>query len=288
MRVKPNFFIVGSWKAGTTSLYHYLRAHPDIFMPRVKEPHFFSEPLGYQPKIYHTLSEYEQLFAMGKNAASVGEASTCYLISKQAAARIHDYNPTSRIIIMLRHPLETLVSFHYQLAYMGRAHADVETALHAQNSPDYTGVHYVKFICSWPKCIARYLQYFGERQVRVLLFDSFVENTAKHYTETLHFLGVDTAFTPEFKIYNEGGQPTSLLGRWMGTKQAEAIARLLYVKLPYGDKLEYIRAYMELQRRRKDIPSLLPETRAELLETFTPMVEQLEQLLDRDLSHWKQ
>ena len=77
---KPDVFIVGAPKCGTTSMYHYLRQHPDVFMPPKKEPHSFASDLD-APYFVRAEQEYLALFEEGAWAKRVGEASTWYLYS---------------------------------------------------------------------------------------------------------------------------------------------------------------------------------------------------------------
>src|SRR6478735_3161381 len=110
----PNLFIVGAAKSGTTSLYHYLSQHKDIYMCQVKEPHFFSVTKNKNYKayevpqkdtIYHTriiqnIETYLSLFEGGVECKYKGEASPSYLYDKGSAKKIFDFNPDSRIIII--------------------------------------------------------------------------------------------------------------------------------------------------------------------------------------------
>ena len=67
MAAKPNFFIVGAPKCGTTALYEYLRPHPNVFMPEIKEPHYFAKDLGTYPRIKKAIHRAAALTA-GKKA----------------------------------------------------------------------------------------------------------------------------------------------------------------------------------------------------------------------------
>src|SRR5690349_21884975 len=88
---KPNFFIVGAPKCGTTALYEYLRPHPNVFLPRVKEPHFFATDLGTYPAV-KTRAAYDRLFADSlAEHTRVGEASVYYLRSSAALANIREF-----------------------------------------------------------------------------------------------------------------------------------------------------------------------------------------------------
>ena len=111
---KPNLFIVGAPKCGTTFLYHYLKQHPEIYFPDFKEPHFFGSDLIRKNGAYDlSLNNYKSLFNSDKKI--IGEASTFYIFSKNAAKEIYDFNPDAKIIIMLRNLVDLAYSLHSQL-----------------------------------------------------------------------------------------------------------------------------------------------------------------------------
>ena len=114
----PNLFIVGAPKCGTTFLYHYLKKHPDIYFPEFKEPHYFGSDLIRRNGAYNlSLREYKNLFSTEKKV--IGEASTFYLFSKKAAQEIYNFNPHSKIIIMLRDLVDLVHSLHSQFVFSG-------------------------------------------------------------------------------------------------------------------------------------------------------------------------
>src|SRR5581483_10303187 len=115
---KPDFFILGAPKCGTTSLAAWLAEHPDIYMSPEKEPHFFNT----DHKRYVTALEgYERLFEGASDRhAAVGEASVWYLSSEDAVANILAYNPAARFIVMLRNPVEMAPSLHEEQVFTGR------------------------------------------------------------------------------------------------------------------------------------------------------------------------
>ena len=87
----PNFFIVSAPKSGTTTLYEYLRNVPEIFIPQLKEPKYFSpgvKPFGHDSPL--TKQEYLDLFKNSKNKIAIGEASTTYLQNSESAKLIHN------------------------------------------------------------------------------------------------------------------------------------------------------------------------------------------------------
>jgi len=110
----PNFFIVGTAKAGTTSLYEYFKDIPGIYMSPVKEPSYFSHALippgAPKRKRIQNKNEYLKLFEDVKNEKVIGEASPGYLVYPEVAKWIHEIAPTAKILISLRDPVERLFS----------------------------------------------------------------------------------------------------------------------------------------------------------------------------------
>jgi len=130
--VRPDFFIVGAAKCGTTALFEFLSRHPLVFMPRIKEPKFFCTDLETTGGVY-TGRDYRALFADVPDRFLTGEASALYLYSEVAIQRLMMYNPSARIIVMLRHPVEAAHSLH--ASRWGFGHEDIpafEAAWRAQ------------------------------------------------------------------------------------------------------------------------------------------------------------
>src|SRR3974390_2641267 len=120
---RPDFFIAGNPKSGTTALHEMLKGHPQIFMPELKEPWFFATDLRqrFQPPRSApppaTLAEDLALFAPAGPGQRAGEASSSYLISSTAAGAIADLCPDARIVAILREPASFLRSLHMQLLH---------------------------------------------------------------------------------------------------------------------------------------------------------------------------
>jgi len=114
--IKPDVFIVGAPRCGTTWLYRHLAVHPRVFMSRQKEPHHFNTDSRF--RWVETLEAYESLFSDAPAAAqAIGEASVLYLHSEVAAANILCYQPRARFIAMVRNPLEMAPSWHRQALF---------------------------------------------------------------------------------------------------------------------------------------------------------------------------
>ena len=103
---RPNFFIVGAPKCGTTAMTTYLRDHPQIFMPLQKEPHYFAEDYPIFREVW-TEKQYLHLFRSADSShLAVGEASVWYLYSDHALPRIKAFAPDARIIVQVRNPVD--------------------------------------------------------------------------------------------------------------------------------------------------------------------------------------
>ncbi len=128
---KPDFFVVGAAKSGTSSLHRHLEQHPAVFMPAVKEPHFFSDE---RPPVQEvkSLREYLALFADSPLGARAGEASTSNLYSPESASRIKAFQPDAGIIMVLRNPVDRAYSQYWNQVHEGVEPLSFEEALEAE------------------------------------------------------------------------------------------------------------------------------------------------------------
>lgn len=300
MAAKPNFFIVGAPKCGTTALYEYLRPHPNIFMASHKEPHFFADDLGTYPFI-KTMDDYTRLFAgAGERHQRVGEASVYYLRSHTAIANIRKYSPDARLIAMFRNPVEMLHSFHAQLLYVAEeSESDFEAAWRLQEQrrkgihlpPRSRGGFLVQYaeMARFGTQAERMLSVFPREQVKIILYDDFAASPQAVYDDVIAFLGIPHDGRREFPRINEGKRarlawlrdfyrkpPPPLRSAFRGLKRAVGGESL-------GTVARKIVALNTVKERRAP---LSPEFRAELVETFRDEVALLSRILGRDLSHW--
>ena len=209
--MKPNLFIVGAPKCGTTAWVSYLSSHPDIFFPEIKEPHYFNTDAPTERRM--ALDDYRRLYANTGGKPVVGDGSTGYLRSETAAKAIHDFNPDAKILIFLRNQQDCLRSWHNQLLFNGtEIIEDFETAWRLSGKRDKSNM---SEYCLNPRtvdykraglfadCIHRYLDLFGPDQVRVLYFDDWIADPRPAYAGVLGFLGVEDDRRTEFPAANE-------------------------------------------------------------------------------------
>jgi GrpB-like predicted nucleotidyltransferase (UPF0157 family) len=201
-RNRPNFFIVGAPRCGTSSMYLYLKQHPEVFVSLLKEPHYLASDLTQVPHGVYDESLYLELFEAGSDRPRRGEGSVWYLSSPRAPHEIRAFSPDAKILIHLREPAAMAYSLHG--LYLRAGNDDLESfedALAAE--PDRRegrripasayfpeGLQYTEAARFAPK-VERYLEVFGPENVHCVLFDDFVRDTAAEYRKALEFLGVD-------------------------------------------------------------------------------------------------
>ncbi|MGO9489051.1 MAG: sulfotransferase family protein [Solirubrobacteraceae bacterium] len=211
----PDFFVVGHPKCGTTALYEMLRRHPQIFMPDFKEPWFFAEDMRprFQPArsgtVPETLEAYLALFASAGPDMKVGEASSSYLRSHTAAARIAQLRPDAKVIAILREPASFLRSLHDQML---RDHIETEKDLaqaislegdrrEGRKVPRRSHLPQMLLYSDHVRYVEQLRRYhagFPPEQVLVLIYDDFRADNEATLRRVHRFLGVsaDVAVEP--------------------------------------------------------------------------------------------
>ncbi len=188
---KPNLFIVGPQRSGTTSLHNYLGEHLEIFMSELKEPGFFSDFKSTQ--VVKTLKEYQKLFKDVKNERIIGESTPWYISSPNAPKKLYKFNPKAKIIIMVRDPNEGLLSLFKTLLLRGDIRDDVlywEIYNHKIN-------------------IDRFKKVFPSNQILLIDFKDFTKNTKKVYQRVLKFLKCKYDGKEDFPLRGKSYKPKS-------------------------------------------------------------------------------
>ena len=194
---KPNLFLVGCGRSGTTSLYYYIRQHPEIFMAEVKGPDFFAEiPNEGYPEFFNNEKKYLFLFDGAKNQKYLGEASHYFHI-KTAPEKIKKFNPNSKIIIILRNPFRVIRSY-----YTGGS-IPFGTELNEKNAKKIVAVRELLDSLNYSENIKRWYKYLGKNNVHVIIFEELIENPKKEYTRICKFLKLDYKVIPEYKSYTD-------------------------------------------------------------------------------------
>jgi hypothetical protein len=286
----PNFFLVGAMKSGTTSLYQYLNAHPQIYMSPVKEPNYFCKDWMPQPTertrgMPADWNDYLRLFEAAGNQTAIGEASIVYLCSKCAAQEIHQVAPNSRILMLLRNPVERAYSQYLNEWKMNYQHASFREELERSRGPSellgWVAPHPHIALGMYHDQVKRYLDRFGPDQVRVYLHDDLKRDAKSLVANVYGFLGVDPTFsTDSFEVqFNTTAEPRFMLFDKLVVEplSRRVLTPTIRAKLHKGLRKVYYRG---------DPPPIEPGDRDFLKSAFRDDILKLQGLIDRDLSSW--
>jgi hypothetical protein len=271
----PNFLVIGAPKAGTTSLHLHLRAHPQVFMPELKEPRFFGyEGEGERLKFpIRTLEEYEALFAGVTGETAIGEATPHYLVYPRAAERIRDLLPHAKLIASLRDPVERSYSV-YQMNLRNKGVNEGVPFIRAMETDHNLRETYADML-------RRYFERFPPEQIEVILLEDLERDPAATMRGLYGFLGVDPSFRPDLtKIANPGGEPRSkLLHRLLNDPRLRGLSRAAFPE-PLVERLRALRS------RNLAKQPLRPEDRRKAIGFFRDDILRTQDLIGRDLSAW--
>ena len=292
----PNFIIIGAMKAATTSLYTYLKQHPDVFMTTIKEPMFFNnfkksnnfKLAGRKTKGITTLKEYYALFEEVKNEQAIGEASPAYIFNENAPQLIHEHLPNTKIIAVLRQPVERAYSNFLHARRADREPiSDFEIAFNKEDerkAANWSPLYHYKGKGYYNQQLKRYYKLFPKENIKVILFKDLVKNPTKTCKDIFKFLNVDNTFNPKTSNKaNVSGNPKGVFG-W------------IIMKLRYYDLIPNIQFSNYIPNFILKFLFKTAYTKAESLDqkTITRLTQKyykedilkLEKLIKKDLSYW--
>lgn len=288
---RPDLFIVGAPKCGTTALYSYLKQHPEIFMSPLKEPQFFASDLLGGRRHTLTWPTYLACFAAARGQKRIGEASVAYLGSERAPREIRAFNSAARIIIMLRNPVDMMYSLHSQRLVFNTEYRDFEAALQAEESEGVVlawgvGLGY-RQAARYTEKVCRYFDVFGRENVHVIIYDDLEASAANVYRQTLRFLSVREDFEPaSFPRVNANRRVRSRRLHRFLTHPPRLAWALSRTAIPTRLRRRLVACLGRANAVYGPRPAMNPALRARLLGEFQREVDALSELLDRDLSHW--
>lgn len=203
----PNFLIIGAAKSGTTSVYNYLKQHPEIFFSPVKEPNFFLVENKYEEwqrtplkrelskNFIWTLEEYLKLFDAVKKEKAIGEASPTYLNSPEAAKNIKRYIPNAKLIAILRNNADRIFSAYTMFVRLGHEKRTFEQALSDEINQKMTGGYMQQGF--YFDRINLYYKEFSRDQLRIYLYEDLKNRQMWLLEDIFKSIGVDQTFEPD-------------------------------------------------------------------------------------------
>ena len=288
---KANLFIVGAAKSGTTSLYRYLREHPEIYMSRIKEPHHFSsaehpdlkmyglpsDNLEYHSRMIKKPDEYSQLIEPGKDAIYRGEASPSYLYDKRTAEKIYNYNKHARILIILRHPVDRAISHFKMTGRQGMAYSrnlmDVLKYDETVSDKRWNGqASLILELGYYTDQINRYFEFFQRQQVKIVTFEDLISDPFPVVSDICIWLDLKPDIHPEVfrKQHNPSSGFTMYSSKIKAVSGAEGVIRKIKQRVP--GLVEYVKR--GLSHLQPDV--IIPEEAMHYLkEKYRPETDRL-------------
>ncbi|MBI3160118.1 MAG: sulfotransferase [Chloroflexi bacterium] len=293
---RPNFFLIGAAKAGTTSLYYALRQHPQVFLSPIKEPSYFSgQPIINGPTYLNRDQthvkdrvRYAALFAESDGYPVVGDFSTSYLaLSDVAAPAIAAECPDARLAAVLRDPAERAFShfvMHRQL--LMEPEKRFEAAL--DDEPRRIANSWEWALCysatsQYARQLTPYLERFPRRQIGIYDYEDWKNNPETFLRTLFEFLEIDPDFQPDTRRRYQLG----VLPRWRAAEQFIKVAN------PFTFPLRRILAARTRDALRQRAlrwnsykPEMSPAERAHMIALCRDDILELQELLGRDYSTW--
>lgn len=269
---QADFVIAGAMRCGTTSLYRYLGAHPEVFMAP-KELGYFTDHFDRGP------DWYDAQFATAAPQQVLGEATADYLARDSAMRRIAATLPDVKIVASLRDPVGRAWSHYLLLRERGRetrtfaAAIDAELETIDRRGPESPGVIYTLHGC-YDIHLDRAFQLFTPDRVFVGIFERMKSDPARTYAETCRFLGIDTTFVPE----NLGER----VNRYVTFRSIRVRNLAKRLPAPAG------RVVARLNTRRSVSNPPMPDAdRKRLSDFFAERIERVEELLGAAIPEWR-
>jgi hypothetical protein len=311
---RPTFIVVGAAKCGTTSLYHYLDKHPEVYMSPIKETNHFSSDIDpenfsseyklHEARKHFNLDkwlaagmpekrwgwyvkkrdQYWQLFGGMKNEKAAGEISNSYLFSSTAAQEIKYALPDAKIIMMLRNPIDRLYS-HY-LANL----RDGKTLLTCFEELNYDmakidkgwGISHLYIeLGLYYQQVKRYLDTFDKENIRIYFHDDYKKDPEGLVRDMFEFIGVDKNIVVDFnEKHNEAKVPKNKY--FVHLISVLGIKKKLFRLLPQSMKKKIKSSFFKNEK----VTPLTIEERNKIIKYYNSDIEKLGVLVGRDLSQW--
>ncbi|CAN5530949.1 hypothetical protein BH11ARM2_BH11ARM2_02300 [soil metagenome] len=294
---RPNTFVIGAPKCGTSTIYSYLAPHPEVFMSAVKEPHYFAVGSAY--RYIDNEPMYLELFADAKPGTKIiGEASTTNFHTPGAIENVHKFAPDAHIVAAVRNPIDLVPSLHGHLLYW--QFEDVEDFEEAWRlwperaigqklptgikKPDITQLSYGE-MGLLGKHLKHIYEVFPREQVHILAMDDIRDDSVGTYRKLLSFLDLKDDGRTEFEKKNAAR--THGKAKFITKLATNIPAPIRRIAHKFGLKNTGIVAGINSKfadwETKKQIS---PELRQELVDFYREDVGLLSELLGRDLSGW--
>ncbi len=288
--MNPNFLIVGAEKSGTTWLYDRLRIHPDVFMPEVKEIHYFNKLNSKKQKRRnyenHDFEWYKDHFRKWEGESAVGEATPMYLCDKKAPKRIRYYLPAVRLVACLRYPTDRAYS-HYWMS-RGKEHT-------TRSFQEVVQCRLPRFIerGRYGEQLERYLSYFDRSKILVLVHEEMFDEPTQHLNKVCSFLGIDDSFYRNQSWITEPVNRSSTIRSTLLHRGISTAAKWMRDREGLRQMLDLLKAsgitdrIKQINKVHRDYPDMPNNLREELDQYYAPTIQRVEEVLNRHIWPWR-
>jgi len=293
----PTFIIVGVQKAGTTSIYNYLKQHPQVYVSPVKEPNFlerdweqfYAEGGERKASRIDTFEKYQALFAGVTDELAIGEASAnCLFHYEQSIPCIQRYVPNAQLLFVLRHPAERAHS-DYLMHLRDCVGAEQPRSL-SEQIREKAASSFIIRKGYYYQGIQAFMEAFGANQVSVFLHDDLKKSAQDFMRDLYQVIGVDADFEADVSQRSQTAQvpKNAAVNSFLKTQNPvrSAVASGLKLVMPTEARQKLRNRLIKLNSSGKEVAPLTPEDRAALVNLYREDVLQLQDLLNRDLSAW--
>lgn len=312
--ITPNFVVAGAAKCGTTSLYHYLKQHPDVYMSPIKETNHFSQDIrpenfSDEYKTYERAKNldiekfvnsdmtgdqwgayilnrdhYLKLFRFAKGKKAIGEISNSYLYSSVAAENIRRDFPEMKVVMILRQPAERAYSHYLANLRDGRTTLAFRPEVEHDDAKVRHGwsiSHCYYELGCYADQVERFQKLFPAAQLRIYLFDDLKKDNRALVRDLFEFLGLRQDVTINYdEKFNEARIPKNP-GLIKFVTQL-GIKRRIFRALPKS----WQKGVKDSFFKEGKVPKLSSEDRKWMSSRYTSDIKKLEKLINKDLSHW--
>lgn len=299
---KVNLFIIGAPKCGTTSLVNYFKKVDHIFVPTIKEPHYFANDFyssDFPP--VKRIEDYISLYSGSSSEKYRCDASVFYLYSNNAIKNIYNYNSDAKIIVMLRNPVDMVYSLHSQLLHtfneniksFSRAWQNTVNRKAGKKIPlknqNQRWLYYDE-VAKFGSQIENVLNYFSKNQIHFIILEKFKIDPLNEFNRVLEFLDLDKIDEFDFKVHNANKvyifrrlirfirRPSNF-----SLKIGRRIKKVFGISEKYGVR-DRIRKVFEVKKERKEMPDAIGKT---IYKHYLNEINKLEKLIAMDLKVWK-
>lgn len=270
----PSFIIFGAIKSGTGALYQYLSHHPEIYMSAIKEPRFFTDSKNYEKRAGNgsyqvNIEAYKEHFKGVRKEIAIGEASSNYIYSSEAATVIKQVLPEVKLIATLRNPVDRAYA-HYRMMNGKGGELDIPRIMESRKERWIdAGMYHEK--------LKPYYDKFKEEKIKILILEEWDKDIDKTLRDVYIFLGVNYEYKLSDDVRYSAGEVV-----WSGIRRDSWIKKVKpYIPREIISKINTIKG-----RVTPKIKPISKEVRKTMMRLYREDIERLQCLINKDLSLW--